>query len=93
MKFNEIINEDRQQLNEFIPWFAIGAAGMGYTGYEIYNNFKLYNLPVGDPNKISGEDLTARLGGDVATALIGGGLIKGLQAGIKSYKMFKSSKD
>ncbi len=32
MKFNEIINEDRQQLNEFIPWFAIGAAGMGYTG-------------------------------------------------------------
>ena len=71
----------------------IGAAGIGYTGYEIYNNFKLYNLPVGDPNKISGEDLAARVGGDVATALLAGGLVKGLQVGIKSYKMFKSSKD
>ena len=93
MKFNEIINEDRQQLNEFVPWFLIGAAGMGYTGYEIYNNFKLYNLPVGDPNKISGEDLAARVGGDVALALAGGGLLAGFKMAVKGFKLAKGTKN
>ena len=39
MKFNEIINEDRQRTDEVIFLPVVYAASLGYTAYEIYNNY------------------------------------------------------
>jgi hypothetical protein len=42
MKFNEIINEDRQRTDEVIFLPVVYAASLGYTAYEIYNNYNAF---------------------------------------------------
>jgi len=76
MNINEItcqskaqhITEDRKQLYEGFWFGAIWIAGGVYTVYDSVQTIKKY------VNKeITGEELTARLGADLALAVIGGG--------------------
>jgi hypothetical protein len=66
------IAEGREQLDEaiFMPavWAALGVAGAGYTAYETWQNYQAHKR-----GEIDKKELIARVGGDVALGLIGGG--------------------
>ena len=64
------IAEGRKQLDEIAPaiWGALGVAGAGWTAYETWQNYEAY-----ERGEIDKEELIARVGGDVALGLIGGG--------------------
>ena len=68
---SEQLAEDRKQLDEVVPaavWAGLGLAGAGMTGWETYKNYQAFKR--GD---ITQKELIARVGGDVALGLIGGG--------------------
>ena len=88
MKFNEIINEDRQRTDEVIFLPVVYAASLGYTAYEIYNNYNAF-----ESGKITAKELAARVGGDVALALAGGGLLAGFKMAVKGVKLAKGTKN
>jgi hypothetical protein len=92
----EQLAEDRKQLDEVLPaaaaavWAGLGIAGAGMTGYETYKNYQAFKR--GD---ITQKELIARVGGDVALGLIGGGglavgkaLAKGAFRGAKKLMGF-----
>ena len=92
MRAKEFISEDRQKLDEVLPLIPVALkglalAGAGYQAYESWNDWQDYKS-----GKIDGAELTARLGVDAATALIGGVVGKGVVKGGKSmYDAFKSA--
>jgi len=94
MKINEI-TESKQQLDEAIFTGAaaltlggLAVAGAGITGYEIYQNWQAFKS-----GEITKKELAARVGGDVALGLIGGGIggaIKVLRGAWKGTKALKT---
>jgi hypothetical protein len=66
------IAEGRKQLDEaiFMPavWTALGVTGAGWTAYETWQNYEAYKR-----GEIDEKEFKARVGGDVALGLIGGG--------------------
>jgi len=62
--------EGRKQLDEIAPavWGTLGVAGAGWTAIETWQNWLAY-----ERGEIDKEELIARVGGDVALGLIGGG--------------------
>ena len=88
MKFNEIINEDSQRTDEAIFLPIVYAASLGYTAYEIYDNYNAF-----ESGKITAKELAARVGGDVALALAGGGLLAGFKMAVKGFKLAKGTKN
>lgn len=92
MRAKEFISEDRQKLDEVLPLIPVALkglalAGAGYQAYESWNDYQDYKS-----GKIDGAELSARIGVDAATALIGGVVGKGVVKGGKSmYDAFKSA--
>jgi len=66
------IAEGRKQLDEAIiapaVWAALGVAGAGMTAYDTWQNYQAF-----ERGEIDKKELAARVGGDVALGLIGGG--------------------
>lgn len=95
MKINEI-TESKQRVDEFVFTGAAALAmgglaigGVAVTGYEIVQNWQAYNR-----GEISGKELTARVGADVALGLIGGGIggaIKVIRGMIKGTRALKAA--
>ena len=65
MRAKEFISEDRQKLDEIAP--LIWVAGLGWMGYETAKNVNAYRK-----GEITGKELTARVGTDIAATAAGG---------------------
>jgi len=65
MRAKEFISEDRQKLDEIAP--LIWVAGLGWMGYETAKNVNAYRK-----GEITGKELAARVGTDVAATAAGG---------------------
>jgi hypothetical protein len=92
MKINEI-TESKQRVDELIftgsaaVLGGLTLAGWGMTAADIVKNYKAHQR-----GEISTKELTARVGGDVALGLIGGGIvgaikvIRGITGGTRALK-------
>ena len=67
MKITEITQPEKLDEIAFLPVLAL--AGAGLTGYDIYKNARAFQR-----GEISKAELTARVGGDIALGVIGGGI-------------------
>lgn len=79
-KNKEVVQEDKERLDEVLPAVvgAVWLAGLGWTAWDTWKNIQAYNR-----GEITGAELGARVGVDVAAAAVGGVVGKGLATGGK----------
>ena len=76
----EVVHEEKERLDEILPAVvgAVWIAGMGWTAWDTWKNIQAYKK-----GEITGLELGARVGVDVAATVVGGAVGKALATGGK----------